>query len=79
MKWLIKSIEGEDGTLIVSKFTMRGYKNYQDALEETPMEETITISLEEYQRMKDVVTSMERVKGEEKTAKVWLIARIYSV
>ena len=49
---------------------MRGYKNYQDALEETPMEETITISLEEYQRMKDVVTSMERVKGEEKTAKV---------
>ena len=48
---------------------MQGYKNYQEAQEETPMEETITVSMEEYQRMKEAVTSTERVKGEEKNGK----------
>ena len=48
---------------------MQGYKNYQDAQEETPMQETITVSREEYQRMKEAVISMERVRGEEKNGK----------
>ena len=48
---------------------MQGYKNYQDAQEETPMEETITVSMEEYQRMKEAIISMKRVKGEEKNGK----------
>ena len=48
---------------------MQGHKNYKDAQEETPMEETIKVSLEEYQRMKETITSMERVKGEEKNGK----------
>ena len=56
---------------------MQGYKNYQDAQEETQIEETITLSLEEYRRMKEAVRSMERVKVEEKNGKVWLKARIY--
>ena len=48
---------------------MQGYKNYHDAQEKTPMEETITVYMEEYQRMKEGVTSMERVKGEENNGK----------
>ena len=48
---------------------MQGYKNYQDAQGETPVEETITVSMEEYQRMKEAVTNMERVKREEKNGK----------
>ena len=33
------------------------------------MEETITVSMEEHQRMKEAVISLEKVKGEEKNGK----------
>ena len=69
LKWLIKSIKDQDRTLIVSQFTMQGYKNSQDAQEETPMEETITVSMEEYQMMKEAVIRMDGVKGKEKNGK----------
>ena len=48
---------------------MQGYKNSQDAQEETPMEKNITLSTEEYQRMIEAVKSMERGKGEENNGK----------
>ena len=51
-------MEGGNRTLIESKFTMQGYKNYQDTQEETPVEENITVSLEAYQRTKEAGTSM---------------------
>ena len=58
---------------------MQGYKNYQDTQEEVPVEETITVSLEENQKMREEVTSMERLKERKRAEKFWLIARIHHI
>ena len=48
---------------LLMKLTMQSNENKRVPQEKTPVEDSITVSLEEYQKMKDVLEYMEREKA----------------